>query len=604
MKAYKYLLAGLVATSALVSCDQNDSDFLEEHPKTIYTVETAFEKSSQVDAAVARAYIAFNYMFGWHNLYMDGAAASNVMGGYGSDIIESGLGGQAYAPGFFSHFQTLNSNTNDFNVLWNELYQLAAECNLALYGADLVSWEDESQKAYNVAQARFMRGWAYLRLGECFGGVPIVEQYSDELRFDYGRTTRQETYAFAIADLEAALDALPEYPKTDGRAGQGVALHFLAEAYLAQGVETGDKSYYQKAISAANKVIALHPMMTQRFGVRANPNDTGTTGFLNVPNYKEDGNVYYDLFQMGNYNRSAGNTETLMTIQSPTYDQYANDGGTVINYGITVGCVYRDLVWNAAETEANSSGPWHDNPNIDTQTYFGGNGGCYLGGTSWGLAGSTDYADEVVWAGDFGDDIRNSQIVRCDPIVLEKTSKHYGEICKKEWLMEPSRLMRMSCKITMQDGWGWDAHHDFYGQTFAYQYGRQLYVARSAETYLLLAEAYLRNGQSSEATAALNVVRQRAEASYMYSSITMRDILDERARELVWEEHRWPTLLRLDSSTGTNEDMKYQLSRYTMYVNDCGLDGITPEWTLFPIPLTVRNLNSEADLEQNPGWDQ
>ncbi len=604
MKAYKYLLAGLVATSALVSCDQNDSDFLEEHPKTIYTVETAFEKSSQVDAAVARAYIAFNYMFGWHNLYMDGAAASNVMGGFGSDIIDNGIGGQAYAPGFFSHFQTLNSNTDDFNVLWNELYQLAAECNLALYGADLVSWEDESQKAYNVAQARFMRGWAYLRLGECFGGVPIVEQYSDELRFDYGRSTRQETYAFAIADLEAALDALPEYPKTDGRAGQGIALHFLAEAYLAQGVETGDKSYYQKAISAAQKVIAMHPMMMQRFGVRANPNDTGTTGFLNVANYKADGNVYYDLFQIGNYNRSAGNTETLMTIQSPTYDQYANDGGTRINYGITVGCVYRDLVWNAAETEANSSGPWHDNPNIDTQTYFGGNGGCYLGGTSWGLAGSTDYADEVVWAGNLSDDIRNSQIVRCDPIVLERTSKHYGEICKKEWLMEPSRLMRMSCKITMQDGWGWDAHHDFYGQTFAYQYGRQLYVARSAETYLLLAEAYLRNGQNSEATAALNVVRQRAQASYMYNSITMRDILDERARELVWEEHRWPTLLRLDSSTGTNEVMKHQLANYTMYVNDCGLDGITPAWTLFPIPLTVRNLNSEANLEQNPGWDQ
>ncbi len=603
MKAYKYLLAGLVASSALVSCDQSDGDFLEEHPKTIYTVETAFEKSSQVDAAIARAYIAFNYMFGWHNLYMDGAAASNVMGGNGSDIIDSGIGGQAYAPGFFSHFQTLNSNTNDFNVLWNELYQLAAECNLAMYGADLVSWEDESQKTYNIAQARFMRGWAYLRLGECFGGVPIVEEYSDELRFNYERSTRQETYAFAIADLEAAAAALPQYPEADGRVGQGLAYHYLAEAYLAQGVEINDKSYYQKAIDAAQKVIAMHPLMTQRFGVRANPSDTGTTGFLNVPNYKADGNVYYDLFQMGNYNRSAGNTETLMTIQSPTYEQYANNGGTRINYGITVGCVYRDLVWNTAETEANSSGPWHDNPNIDTDTYFGGNGGCYLGGTSWGLAGSTDYADEVVWAGAFDDDIRNSQIVRCSPIVLEKTSKHYGEICQKEWLMEPARLMRMSCKITMQDGWGWDSHHDFYGQTFAYQYGRQLYVARSAETYLLLAEAYLRNGDVQSATAAVNTVRQRAQASYMYNTVTMRDILDERARELVWEEHRWPTLLRLGSSTGTNEDMKYQLANYTMYVNDCGLDCDAPEWNLFPIPLTVINLNSEVELTQNPGWN-
>ena len=343
--------------------------------------------------------------------------------------------------------------------------------------------------------------------------------------------------------------------------------------------------------------------MTKRFGVRANPSDTGTTGYLGVANYKEDGNVYYDLFQLGNYDRSAGNTESLMTVQSPTYDQWSNDGGNRLNFGITVGCVYRDLIWNSAEVQDNSAGPWHDNPNIDVNTYFGGNGGCYLGGTSWGLIGATDYSDEVVWANQFADDIRNSQIVRCDPIVLERTSKHYGEICDKNWLIEPSRLMRVSCKITMQDGWGWDSHHDFFGQTFAYQYGRDLYVARSAETYLLLAEAYLRNGNSSEAAAALNAVRERAQASYKYSNITIRDILDERARELAYEEHRWPTLLRLDSSNGNNEDMKYQLTNYTMYTNDCGLDGITPKWTLFPIPLTVINLNSEVQLVQNPGWD-
>ena len=601
MKAYNYILAGIFTSCALVSC--NDDEFLEEHPKTIYTVETAFEKSSQVDAAVARAYIAFDYMFGWHNLYIDGAAASNLLGGNGSDCIDSGFGSRAMAAGFLSNYMNLNSNTGDFNTLWNELYQLAADCNLAMHGAELVNWSDPNDKAYAIAQARFMRGWAYLRLGECFGGVPIVEEYTDELKFNYERSTRQATYAFAIADLEAAAQALPQYPKEDGRAGQGIANHFLAEAYLAQGVETNDKSYYSKSIDAANKTISLHPMMTKRFGVRANPSDTGTTGYLGVANYKEDGNVYYDLFQLGNYDRSAGNTEALMTVQSPTYDQWSNDGGNRLNFGITVGCVYRDLIWNSAEAQDNSAGPWHDNPNIDVNTYFGGNGGCYLGGTSWGLIGATDYSDEVVWANQFADDIRNSQIVRCNPIVLERTSKHYGEICDKNWLIEPSRLMRVSCKITMQDGWGWDSHHDFFGQTFAYQYGRDLYVARSAETYLLLAEAYLRNGNTSEAVAALNAVRDRAQASYKYSNITIRDILDERARELAYEEHRWPTLLRLDSSNGSNEDMKYQLTNYTMYTDDCGLDGITPKWTRFPIPLTVINLNSEVVLEQNPGWE-
>ncbi|MCF0160850.1 MAG: RagB/SusD family nutrient uptake outer membrane protein, partial [Bacteroidaceae bacterium] len=246
MRSYNYLLAGLLATSAMVSC--NDAKFLEEEPKTLYTVETAFEKSSQVDAAVARAYIAFNYMFGWHNRYVEGSSAANVLGGNGSDCIDSGFGDPAMATGSFSYFSSLNADTEDFNLVWTELYQLASYANLVLHGAELVNWSDTAAKDYAIAQASFFRGWAYLRLGECFGGVPIVEEYSDQLKFDYARTTRQETYAFAIANLEKAVAGLPDYPLQDGRAAKGVARHFLAEAYLAQGIETADKSYYQKAI--------------------------------------------------------------------------------------------------------------------------------------------------------------------------------------------------------------------------------------------------------------------------------------------------------------------------------------------------------------------
>ena len=58
MKTYNYLFALMMAAGAMVSC--NDDDFLEENPKTIYTVESAFTKSGQVDAAVAREYSAFN----------------------------------------------------------------------------------------------------------------------------------------------------------------------------------------------------------------------------------------------------------------------------------------------------------------------------------------------------------------------------------------------------------------------------------------------------------------------------------------------------------------------------------------------------------------
>lgn len=606
MKRYNYILIGLLAANLFSACD--DGDFLTEKPKNIYTIENAFEKSSQVDATLVRAYVAYRDMYGWGNMYLNNMLqpAKNLLGGMGSDCID-GTGQLATASGSMSNFMSLNANTTIFNTTWNALYALASDANLALYGSEQVQWSSEAEKTYAVAQARFFRGWSYLRLAECYGGVPIVEAYSDELKFDYQRSSREDTYKFAVADLEAAVNGLPDYPAQDGRVAKGAASHFLAEAYIALGTENGDKSNFAKAIAAAKVTIGLHPLMTERFGSRANPGDTGTSGInpldptKGVANYKADGDVFYDLFQIGNYNRSSGNTEALMVLQNPTYEQYSVSGGTDYLLGLTVLCPYRDISWKTQYRESGaSSGPWTNNVPL------AGNMSCaYLGGNTWGLVGCTDYSDEVVWNGVFATDMRNDQINRCDPVVLDSKHSMYGKVVKKEWLDEPSRLMRIPAKITMQDGWGWDnPHHIWNGQPYSYQWGRDWYACRSAETYLLLAEAELRNGNQAEAVAAINKVRARAKASFMYSgSISLKDILDERARELAWEEHRWPTLLRMDSSKGNNDVMKTQL-KYTMYANDMAQkDAIIPTWTLFPIPTTVINLNSGAKMEQNKGWD-
>ena len=143
------------------------------------------------------------------------------------------------------------------------------------------------------------------------------------------------------------------------------------------------------------------------------------------------------------------------------------------------------------------------------------------------------------------------------------------------------------------------------GVYFCYQYGRDWYIARSAETYLLRAEAKLRKGDKSGATADLNALRARANATRMYaeSEVDIYTILDERARELAWEELRWPTLLRMGGN-GTNEVMKTQLEHHSLGTEDVPMFAGQPfpEWTLFPIPFDVIALNTGAVLTQNPGW--
>ncbi|MDI9551600.1 MAG: RagB/SusD family nutrient uptake outer membrane protein [Bacteroidales bacterium] len=599
MKKIIYFTLGLAAVFSFFSCD--DEDFLTEKPKTIYTKDNAFEKASQVDAAVVTAYRYFQNLHLYNMTLFGGGVGGTFLHGDGSDVLGS-TQPAASAMGSFNNYWALTSNSGNFSQLWNQLYTLASYANLALDGL-AISSVTEAEAANLEGQAKFFRGWAYLRLGECYGGVPLVEKFTEELKFDYGRSTRKETYEFAIEDLETAEAMLPATAPA-GRLTKSVAQHFLAEAYLAAGVETGDKNYYTKAIGKADAVISAHPIVTARFGARSKDDGTSRNG---VASYRPDGNTFFDLFQLGNYQDPA-NKEAIMLVLIPTYEVYAASGGTTNRpqSGVVVGPPYRDLTWNTEIAAVDgTSGPWKGEV---PKTYIGGVMDAYLGGCSWGIIGSSDYADVNIWEGDFATDDRNAQVNLCDPIVLDTRSMYFGQTITADMLLDPCRYSRISVKTSMQDYWGWDMkqHTAFGSSAFANQYGRDWYIARSAETYLLRAEAKLRNNDKAGAAADLNVIRARANATKMFdaSEVDIYTILDERARELTWEEMRWPTLLRMGGN-GQNEVMKHQLENYSIAANENPVfkGKPFPSWTLFPIPFNVRQLNSGAELEQNPGWD-
>jgi len=124
-------------------------------------------------------------------------------------------------------------------------------------------------------------------------------------------------------------------------------------------------------------------------------------------------------------------------------------------------------------------------------------------------------------------------------------------------------------------------------------------VFRLADAYLMYAEAVLRGGGGSRATAVtyINELRERAYGGATFANIsdsdlTLEFILEERARELHWEGHRRQDLIRFNQfSTNGIWEWKGNVQ-----------SGITtPSFrNLFPIPLTELNLNS--NLVQNPGY--
>lgn len=590
MKTKKYITLALTALALGVSgC--NDDDFLKEKPETIYTLDNSFNTVDQIQASVDNQYQHIRYWF-QNNFFLKGI---------GADYLDTPAWRCGQGSSGTSNYSNWSSDYSTTYGIYEAMYMLVAYCNQTLDGiaASTLTFDSEAQKNDFIAQSRFFRGFAYLTLGELFGGVPIVTQFYETPRYDFTRSTHEETYQQAIDDLTYASENLPQYPSEAGRVAQGAANHYLAEAYIALAtIQNNDKTTLDKAIAAADKVMALHSLMTERFGTRANPNSTSTIG--GVAAYYPDGDVFFDLFQAGNLDYDEGNTEALWTLQNDLEIMHQYGGDQYLAYPRNFSPVMRDAKWKTeyAEDGANAS-PWGGN--IDDDLYPGGNTCAYLGGKGVSFTAPTKYVINDIWEGDYADDMRNSAVnIRREFICLDTKHSRYGQVVTEDMISSESidRYYPIWTKFAPVDDYGYEGVAAGYDGSRDNMY-RDDYACRLAETYLLRAEAYLREGDKDKAAADINTLRKRAKCAYEIpaSEVDIHTILDERARELFFEERRWCTLLRMESGIAAE-----QLKAHAMYVADYQVYTGAINWNLFPFPQAVIDSNTGNVLEQNAGW--
>jgi hypothetical protein len=538
----------LLLLLTFIGCD--DEDFLTEKPKTFYTTDNIFSSETQVDQVLVTLYSDLRNFR--HRNYQ--------AKGFSTDVMD--------APEFriattFGDYSRINPESSQFSDTYNFYYELIATANTALFAANLesISFESEGKRLYMIAQARFFRAYAHGILAELFGGVPIVTETVSEPRYDYVRESRADTYQFAIEELEAILENLPETTTQDGRVVKGAAQHYLSEFYLGLGIETSSAAAYDKAIKYASDVIAgPYALMTERFGERKD----------------EPGkDVYWDLFRIDNVNYSDGNTESIWTFQVDFDAFLAEDGQSYLNYPRYYMPVYRAIIGFDGVAED-------------------------AGGRGVAFYKQTPYAGDLVWdASISSNDQRGAEhnIIRT---IIYNDPVGFPDLAGKEIPQDVidfhnegrGWVYPIIFKLTTDQFVGLDQ-----GQNRSNLF-RDEYAIRLAETILLRAEAHHRKGDNLSAANDINMIRTRAQCDIMAAAadVDIDFILDERARELFGEECRWNTLLRMGGTVAVDRIRKYAMHPITPLT-------LTFDYNLWAIPQSTIDRNKDVPMAQNPGWD-
>ncbi len=272
------LLLGMIFT---VGC--ND-DFLDLKPLNNYTEDTYFTNADQCLQAVNATYaglyyrglFARDYYFLFDMLSNDAAPAPALTTGL-PDIAN-----YSYSPG-----------DEYVAYLWRSLYRIIARANLTVN--KVTAWEPEQDadialKPRIIAEAQFLRGFAYFNLATLWGRVPLRKDWASKDVYNLERSPVADVWAFVEEDFSAAASVLPEvYADSDlGRVTKGAAVAMLGKAYL----------YQEKWAQAATELAKLDGMYTLD-GVEYDDNFRADTEFndesifeINL-NYFDGTNTWY-----------------------------------------------------------------------------------------------------------------------------------------------------------------------------------------------------------------------------------------------------------------------------------------------------------------------
>lgn len=218
--------------SAFILSATSCKKFIKEELVTTLT-EDYYKTDVGLEDLVKSAYAPLQWRFSGEQSY--------AMHNFGVDEFREG--DQFNNVRYSDYDANLNSNDAFVNGLWTNNYAGIRRCN---QGIELISAFDDAsskvfgtqaQKDLRIAELKALRALYYFQMVQQFGGIPLITSVPTEPQYEFPRASVAQVYEQIISDFKSAGPALPwRYTGADrGRATRAMAYHFLAKAYLTRG---------------------------------------------------------------------------------------------------------------------------------------------------------------------------------------------------------------------------------------------------------------------------------------------------------------------------------------------------------------------------------
>ena len=512
------------------------------------------------------------------------------------------------------------SSSNDFTeAMYYRLAQAVSFSNSFIKNAAELSGDEVN---VFIAEARFLRAYAYYNLLDLYGNVPLTTEISTELPTQSNRTELFNFIESELMGIESILLSSNEYGRVDNIAAHALLsrLYLNAEAWTGQDRYADCVTYSQNVINSGYS--------------------------LNINDANGNGTAYDELFLADNDVNGAQNEFIFalnfdgmqsQTWGGTTFLVHAAIGGSMNpgEFGVNGG-------WGGLRTTKNlvnqfavdldvlnsSLGSQSDWGLVGSATPNGWNGPdlemFQTGAQEFSIyvvldSGELKFRFNEDWGNNYGDNGNDGTLESGGAnipvsagtyfIVMDLSTGTYSispfSSDKRGMFYTDGQNLEIESIPPFEDGYAvtkWknvDSNGNQGSDSAGNFVDTDIPLIRLAEIYLNYAEATLRGGggDTNTAVSLVNEIRERgfggSSGTISSGDLTLDFILDERSRELYWEGLRRTDLIRYNRFTSSTYLWPFKGNEAT------GV-GVDEYRNLFPLPANVVAINS--NLTQNDGY--